>query len=161
MQNKKESQKAKLTETLSPLLGQLFDQSLMEKIIHAVANFDNFVTIDVIRENDGSLRYLRDMVRYEEFTDLEMPLIEVLSVKWETNGESLQMDYGTLARALTRSVKNNMVYFEIEPSKEDPLNRGMRFVISPSTLNSGFNQNASFTQPEKIMLRISGYKKQG
>lgn len=158
MQNKKESQKVKLTEILSPLLGQPFDQALMEKVISAVANSDNYVAIDVVRENDGSLCYLRNMPHYEDFKDLDFPLIEVISVKWVGNGEGLRLDGVALTKVLTRRAQHSMLYFEIEPSKEDPLNRGMRFVINPSSLNSGFKSDAKFTQPEEILLRISGYK---
>jgi len=133
----------------------------MEKIIHVVANFDNFVTIDVVRENDGSLCYLRNMPSYEDFKDLDHPLIEVISVKWTENGETLRARSEALAKVMTSRARDSMLFFEIEPSKEDPLNRGMRFAISPSSLNSGFLSNTGFVQPEKIMLRISGYKKQG
>lgn len=133
----------------------------MEKVINAIANSDNYVTVAVVRDNDGSFRYLRSMPNYEEFKDLDLPLIEVISVKWTENGETLRLDGEALTKSLTRRTQHSMLYFEIEPSKEDPLNRGMRFTISPSSLNSGFLSNAGFVQPEKIVLRISGYKKQG
>lgn len=154
-------QKSHLIESLTPLIGRQVDEALVKEIVEIVTNGAVYFSLEVVRPNDGSLSFLRNVGNYDVLTKLRFLKVEIISATWRGEEEHV-LSGEALSNKLAISNTGTMTRYTVPPfpgvSKEQSHKfYGMLFSLSETSFHSGFMRVDDFIQPDEIKLRISGY----